>query len=431
MKFISNLLNRVISSSLFRTSGIYTITASINAGIPLLLLPVLTTKLSPEDYGIIAMFQLVTSLLYPIFGMNLESSIARKYFDEDNSDFPSYVGTSLVLVCLNTIVTGTLYFFLFQYISDITLIPFEWIKFTLLVAICQFLSSVILTTYQVRIKPINYGFFQIGQSTVNIILTLILVVVLEQSWKGRLNAQIYTGILSAIISLILLYRTNQLKINIKISDVKYALNFGLPLIPHVLGGLLFTAVDRFFLTNMVGLEQTGNYSVAYQLGAIISLGTLAFNNAFTPWLYGELNKNCEIIKLKIVKLTYIYFILISIFSIVIIYIFPLLVKLFVGERFTSIGVYSTFIIWGFVFQGMYYMVTNYIGYVNKTYWLAIVTISVGVLKIPITYYLIKYFGSSGASISYCITFLVFFILTWLLSAKVYKMPWLFFLKSTK
>ena len=82
MKFISNLLNRVISSSLFRTSGIYTITASINAGIPLLLLPVLTTKLSPEDYGIIAMFQLVTSLLYPIFGMNLESSIARKYFDE-------------------------------------------------------------------------------------------------------------------------------------------------------------------------------------------------------------------------------------------------------------------------------------------------------------------------------------------------------------
>ena len=428
MKLVSNLFKRIISSSLFKSSGIYTITASINAGIPLLLLPVLTVKLSPEDYGLIAMFQLVTGLIYPIFGMNLESSIARKYFDEDNSDFPSYIGTSIVLVLLNTIVTGVLYFFLFKYISDITLVPFEWIKFTLLVAICQFLSSVILTTYQVRIKPISYGFFQIGQSIVNITLTLIFVVVLEETWRGRLNAQIYTGIISAIISLILLFRNNQLKINIKISDVKHALNFGLPLIPHVLGGLLFTAIDRFFLTKMVGLEQTGNYSVAYQLGAIISLVTLAFNNAFTPWLYGELNKKCDIIKLKIVKFTYIYFILISLFAIVVIYIFPLLVSIFVGDRFTSISSYSTFIIWGFVFQGMYYMVTNYIGYANKTYWLAITTISVGVFKIPLTYYLIKFFGAPGASMSYCITFLLFFLLTWILSAKVYKMPWLFFLK---
>ena len=74
------------------------------------------------------------------------------------------------------------------------------------------------------------------------------------------------------------------------------------------------------------------------------------------------------------------------------------------------------------------MVTNYIGYVNKTYWLAITTISVGVFKIPLTYYLIKLFGAPGASMSYCITFLLFFLLTWILSAKVYKMPWLFFLK---
>ena len=416
-------LVNIFYSSLFRSSAVYTITAAINAGIPLLLLPVLTTKLSPSDYGIIAMFQLVASLIYPIFGMNLESSVARKYFDDDNSDFSSYLGTSLILVFINTIVTGTLYLFLFKYISDLTLIPLEWIKFTLLVVICQFLSSVILTTYQVRIKPISYGVFQIGQSIINITLTIIFVVVLEETWRGRLSAQIYTGILSAIVSLILLFGTNQIKINVKISDVKHALSFGLPLIPHVLGGLLFTAVDRFFLTNMLGLEQTGNYSVAYQLGAIISLVTLAFNNAFTPWLYGELNKNSDIIKLKIVRFTYLYFILISLFAVTVIYIFPILVNIFIGERFTSISSYSTFIIWGFVFQGMYYMVTNYIGYVNKTYLLAIITISVAIIKIPLTYFLINTFGAPGASISYCITFLLFFLLTWVLSAKVYKMPW--------
>jgi O-antigen/teichoic acid export membrane protein len=431
MKLFISLFNRLVASSLFKASGIYTFTGIFNAAIPLLLLPILTTKLSPSDYGIVAMFQIIVGVIYPIIGMNLEGAISRKYYDEDGGDFPAYVGNCFILVFINILFTTTIYYFLLGYISDMTLIQEEWLKLAVVVAICQFLTTVLLTTYQIRIKPISYGIYLIIQSLVNIGLTLLFVVGFEYTWKGRINAQMYTGILSAILSIVILLRNKQLKIKINKRDIKHALNFGLPLIPHALGGLLFTAVDRFFLTSILGLEQTGNYSVAHQLGAIISLVTLAFNNAFTPWLYGELNKNCKIVKLKIVKFTYIYFVVISLFAIVIIAVFPFIVSFLIGNNFSSIDTYSTFIVWGFVFQGMYYMVTNYIGFVNKTYWLAIITISVGIIKIPITYFLIMTFGATGASISYCITFFLFFIATWILSANVYKMPWLFFLKYNK
>ena len=420
------LLKRVLSSSLFKASGIYAISSIFNAAIPLFLLPILTSRLTPADYGIVAMFQLIVNIIYPLIGMNLESSISRKYYDKDNTDFSSYVGTCIILVAVNLLISTAVLYFLVESVSNITHVPKIWIKYSIIACICQFLTTVLLTTYQIRIKPLNYGVYQILQSLVNIFLTLFFVVFLRHTWEGRLNAQLYTGIFFALTSVILLLYTKQININIKKKDITHALKFGVPLIPHALGGLLFTAVDRFFLTSIVGLEQTGNYSVAYQLGAVINLITISFNNAYTPWLYGELNKNCTVIKKKIVKFTYLYFVIISLLAILVITVFPIIVNVFVGKKFSSINSYSTFIVLGFVFQGMYYMVTNYIGYANKTYLLAIITISLGILKVPITYFLIKLLGPIGASVSYCITFFLFFMATWILSAKVYKMPWFSF-----
>lgn len=414
---------RVLSSSLFRASGIYTIGGFVNAAVPLLLLPILTKWLSPVDYGIVAMFQLIVSFLNPIIGMNLESSIFRKYYETDNLDFPSYVGTCIILVTLNVVLTTFVLFLLVEYISDITLVPKIWIKYSIIVCFCQFLITILMTLYQIRTKPLGYGLYQIFQTIMNVGLTVFFVVFLRYTWEGRLKAQLYTVVFFSVTSVLLMVYTKRIKLNIIKKDVIYALKFGVPLVPHALGAILFTSIDRFFLTSMSGIEQTGNYSVAYQLGAVINIITISFNNAYTPWLYTELNKNCDFIKKKIVKYTYLYFGIISIISLLIIAVFPRIINVFVGNSFSSVDTFSTFIILGFVFQGMYYMVTNYISYANKTYLLAIITISLGIIKIPMTYFLIKYIGPAGASVSYCLTFFLYFLSTWILSARVYRMPW--------
>jgi len=163
--------------------------------------------------------------------------------------------------------------------------------------------------------------------------------------------------------------------------------------------------------------------VAYQISTIVFLITSAFNIAFTPWLYENLNKNNIIIKKKIVKLTYLYFALINFGAIILLIIFPILVSIFVRGAFNSVNTYSVFIVFGFVFQGMYFMVTNYISYAKKTHIQAIITLMVGLIKLPISYFAIIWFGAVGASISYCITFLLFFIITWIYSNRVYPMPW--------
>jgi O-antigen/teichoic acid export membrane protein len=420
---LKNLFLKVSSSSLARTSGIYTVSGFINAAIPLALLPLLTNRLSPADYGIVAMFQIVNSLVYPFVGLNLEGSVARKYYDKDGTDFASYVGTSIILACCSFLITTGFGYLFFNTIQRNTAIPEGWIKFIFITAVFQFFVAVVLVNFQVRVKPVKYGVVQILQSVLNVGLTLLFVIVLKKTWDGRLEAQIITSIAFGVVSLIILFSSGQLKVNIKKEDIRYALSFGIPLIPHALGGMFFIAIDRFFLTRLVGLEQTGNYTVAYQIGAVISIITFAFNNAYVPWLFENLTKNDELIKRRIVRFTYLYFIVLIAGAMLLLLIFPLVVSIFVGERYNSVNTYSTFIVFGFVFQGMYYMVTNYVIYAQKTFLQAIVTLSVGLLKLPIAYFSIILFGSEGASISFCVTFMIFFLATWWLSARVYKMPW--------
>ncbi len=422
-------LKKLYHSPLLRASSIYTISSIINSAIPFLLLPILTTNLTPKDYGIVAMFQLVVSAVYPLIGMNLEGAIARKYYDRNNGDFPAYIGTCVILSLISTFVVAILFSIFFLKIQNFTQIPPFWLKFVIIVAFCQFVNTIILTVFQVKVKPIKYGAFQISRSLIEVSLTLVFVVVLSENYTGRLESQIISNILFATIAFIILYSLKSIRFKISKNDISHALKFGLPLIPHAIGGMLFTGIDRYMLTTLVGLEQTGNYTVAYQIGAVVSLFTASFNNAWVPWLFENLNKDDINIKKKIVKFTYLYFIVISVGALLLVQIFPMITSIFVGKAFNSIDTYSSYIVLGFVFQGMYFMVTNYINYTKKTYLLAIITISVSLIKIPLTYFLIIWLGASGASVSWAITFFIFFIFTWALSAKVYKMPWFSFNKQ--
>lgn len=417
------LVKNLLSSSLVKSSSIYTISGVLNASIPFFLLPVLTRYLTPTEFGIISMFQILVSFLYPFVSLNLEGSIARKYYDEEKDNFKKYIGTCFFLFTISLLASTLFYIFFRGYISSLVKLPEFILKYSLIVAGCQFITSVILVLYQVRVKPVNYGFFQITQSLLNLFLTICLVVYLNKSWIGRIDAQIISGIVFAISAIFLLIYKREIIIDIEKKDVVDALKFGLPLIPHAIGAMLFTAIDRSILAQKFGLEQTGNYTVAYQLGAVISLFTVAFNNAYVPWLFNNLNKKCDIVNKKIVKFTYSYFIVIILFSLLILLLFPFLTKLFIGGSYKSIGSFSTFIVLGFVLQGMYFMVTNYIIYAKKTYIQAILTISIAILKIPITYYLVALLGPSGVSVSFFVTYFLFFASTWLASSKIYSMPW--------
>jgi len=416
-----SLVYRIFNSSLFRASGIYTITSIINAGIPFLLLPILTRYLSPEEYGIVAMFSLLVSIFGVFTGLSVHGAINRVYFEKEIK-FKEYVANCVFILVISSTLVFSFAFIFREFISLISGVPKNWVLVAVILSFFQFLILSILAIYQARMRAKEYSFIQIGQSFLSALLTIFLIVILGLKWEGRLLAQFFAIFSFGIFSFILLNKYwTEWRFNI--DYIKHALKFGIPLIPHATAGMFMVATDRFIIKNLLGLKDAGIYTAGLQIGMIIHILTTSFNRAYGPWLFEKLNKNDEQIKIKIVKFTYLYFILILGFAIVFGLFSEPLVKIMLGRDFVSSSEVVFWIALGNSFDGMYYMVVNYIFYAYKTYILAWITFFGGLFNVIVTFILTKINGIVGAAQAYAITLFITFILVWLLSAKVYKMPW--------
>jgi O-antigen/teichoic acid export membrane protein len=416
-------IKRLIHSSLFRSAGIYTITQMINSAIPFLLMPVLTRYLTPTDYGIVAMFGVLLSFVAPFTGLSINGAIARQYYERDETDMSRYISNCLLILLSSTIIVGITFYFLAEPISKVASFPMQWMWAVIIVSAAQFINRINLTLWQVQVRPVSYGIYQISQTVLNLGFSLWFVVGLGMDWQGRIQAQVIAFVSFAIFGLFLLYRNGWIKFKVDREYIKSALNFGVPLIPHSLGIVMMTMTDRIFITNMVGVNATGLYTVGYQIAMPISLLYTAFNRAYVPWLFEKLTYSGQRIKNKIVKLTYLYFVIILILSLGLAVIAPWLLSFFVGKDFASA---SSFVLWlaiGNAFTGMYLMVTNYIFYAKKTAILAWITFFTAITSIVLNYILISRNGAIGAAQAMTLTCFIRFMSTWVFSSRAYAMPW--------
>lgn len=417
------MLKKLFNNSLLKDTGVYTLTSIINAAIPFFMLPILTRYLTPEDYGIVSMFTLLATFVTPFIGLNLNGAIARRYYDHEKNNIWEYVSNTILILIINTLIVGTLFHVFSSYISQLVSFPIRLLWTVIVFSFSQVICSILLSLLQVQKKPLAYGSFQIMNTSMNMIISIILVVFLGWTYTGRIYGMVLSFSLFAIIAFIILVRKKWIVLNIRKDYIKHALIFGVPLIPHALSGTIISMTDRFFITSMVGLAATGVYTVGYQVGTIINLLTMSFNNAFVPWLYERLKRNQYTTKLKIVKFTYAYFLAILVLAIVLGISAPIFLKVFLGKAFNDSSIYVIWVALGYAFNGMYLMVVNYIFYEQKNSILAIVTFATAILNVVLNYFFIREFGAIGAAQATTIIFAIKFIVVWVLSAKVHKMPW--------
>jgi O-antigen/teichoic acid export membrane protein len=383
----------------------------------------MTRFLTPTDYGIVATFNILLAVVVVFIGLNMHGAINVNYFKLKKEELKEYIGNVFIVLFTNFILIFIIVFFLKTYLSNIIKFPVKWIPIVTVIALCQSIFAINLGLWQVEQKSFPYGVFQISRTILNIALSLIFVVALVWGWQGRLLGVIITSIVYGIISIFVIIKRKYITFSFNKKYIKDALFFGVPLIPHALGGWIMTSIDRIFINSMVGVDATGIYTVGYQVGMIIGLLALSFNLAWSPFLFEKLKENNYSTKKKIVKFTYLYDIGIVFLALALSFIAPYFLNFFVSKNFYFAYKYVLWIALGYAFNGMYFMVVNYIFYIKKTYILAWVTFSSAGINIVLNYFFIKANGAIGAAQATTITFFVQFIMVWILSARVYKMPW--------
>lgn len=369
------------------------------------------------------MFSILLAITSPFVGLSIHGAISVKYFHQDETNLPIYIGNCFILLIISSAFVSLIFLLFGKLISSVIAFPLDWLWAVLLVSVGQFVILVLMTLWRVQEEPFNYFIMQVFQTLMNISLTIFFVVVMSKNWQGRIEAQLFTVLLFSIIAFYWLYKKGWLKFNYNREYIGNALRFGVPLIPHTVGAMLITQTDRVFITNMIGIADTGIYTAGFQVAAMVGLLATSFNYAYAPWLYKRLKEDNFTVKTKIVTFTYIYFVAILLFALLLSLVAAIFLDYFVGERFVGAYRYTFWLALGFSFNGMYFMVANYIFYVSKTHLLAWITFIAGLLNIVFNYVLIKMNGAIGAAQASALAFFISFILTWILSSRVYSMPW--------
>lgn len=418
--------------NLLKGIGVHLTSNILNALIPFFLLPILTRNLSVAEYGQVVMFQTFFLAVSTIVGLNTIGAANRKFYDGDVNEvmLMRFNGSCLQILFISFVFLSVIGFLFKVDLGRILSMPDWWVLYAILAASFLFITNMRLGQWQIRNKSRLFGFLQVGGGVINMTLSIVFVVLLHKKGQGRIDAIVISSALSAIFSIVLLYRDKLVCFfSFRWGLIKEALVFGVPLLPHSLGMLLLTMSDRFIINNRLGVSDVAIYMVALQLSSVFVVMFDAINKAFVPWLFDGLKRDNQLEKTRIVKLTYLYMSALLIIALLAFFIAPYVVVLIAGEKYRAGGAIIGWICLGQVFSGMYLMVTNYIFYAKKTHYLSLTTIISGILGIALLFIGVEYYSLLGAAIAFACAKFIHFMLTFYVSSKTYPMPWLSVLKS--
>lgn len=417
----------IIKHGLFKRSITYIFSSFFSKVISFFTLPIFTKYLSQYDYGILATFSAISSLLTGVLGTGGNTLLARRYFGLEEKERNIFISNILEVILINSVIVGIICFLFKNIITNI--IKFNTIL--ILLVIFSSLSSMIITIltrlFQLKKEAIKFAVFTNSSALIGIILSLFAIIKLGLKWEGVIGATILNSFIFLIIS-IFLFKLEKIKLHFSIKYLKELYFLGTPLIVGHISGWTNNMIDKLMINNLINIEATGLYSMGYKFGMVIMMIESAFSRAWAPFFYERIERNTETDKLNIVKVTYYIIAGLSIFSLL----YGIFAKYFlyflVDEKFYEAGKYIFLISMAYCFDGIRKLFSGYIIYIGKTNVYTLIIIISAIVNIFLNYILLKRIGLIGAAWATFVSFLVAMILTIIIAVKTYPMPWFILFK---
>lgn len=408
---------------MLKSAFIYLFGGVLNRAIPFLLLPVMTRYLSPEEYGTLAIFQVLLAFTVPLVGMNMQNNISRNFTKMECAEMSELLG---ILTGLLGVLASIISIFVVVWVAfgGTTLgIPVGWFVVLPLVAALSMAHQFNLTVLRNQQRPLMFGTFEVSNTVLDLTLSLVLVVGLGLGWQGRAVGIVLAAGIFGLVGLLALRRQKLLIFKLNRKLVAEVLRISLPLIPHALGGIVIAMSDRLFIDRMAGKEAVGLYAVGYTFGMIINIVVEAFNRAWTPWFFREMTNSMEEGRRRIVKFTYGYFVCAILMAFAITGVSYLILPYMVAAEYQAAAQFILWVSLGYAFRGMYTMVFPYMVHIGKTNFLGFGMFLTAGVNLGLNYILIRTNGAVGAAQATLVAWLMLFLVTWAYSARICPMPW--------
>lgn len=420
------------SKGLIKNTAIYAIGDIIPKLLSFVVFPVLTSYLSPADYGIVNYVN-TFNLFFSIIGLLCLNTYYLVYYyrQSTEADKRNLLGNlSIFILGLNFILSVIVCIsgaYFPNLLSDkITFYPYLFIGIvTNFFNLMMILPSAL---YRLKEKPLPLTILNVLRGVLTTVLTVVLVVYFEFTAEGVLYSTMFITIVFGVVFLLITIRNMNFAFNL--SQIYKALLFSLPLLPGSIAYYLLSMSDRFFIERYLDLTQLGIYSTASTLAMILNILAYGAYKAFEPYFFKIYGK--EGFSEKFYKIQNYYGALILMGSMGITIFAQDFFRLFASEYYQTVYWYVPLVELGVVFSSFSMLYSTVITASGKTKINSMNTIIGGIVSCVINIVLLPQIGLFASCCASSVSFGMIMLLSiWHsgLRINIVKLVWAFIIAS--
>jgi O-antigen/teichoic acid export membrane protein len=256
---------------LIRQSGIFGVGIVLSKAVGFFMIPVYTRYLTPSDYGVLELLDLILFLATNIAAMGLFSAVFRFYATADTEkEKKEVVATALIFSAVSFLVGAALMIVAANWVSRLAFGSAHFAHLVRIVALTFFFSNlaeVPMAYIRAKEKVVLFVTIGLARTVLGVLTMVFFLIVLRWGVEGV----VYGGLLTNGIGGVALSGAVLALVPKKLSGpkLKEMLAFGLPLVPWSINMFILTFSDRFFLRHFGTLADVGIYALAYKLAMII------------------------------------------------------------------------------------------------------------------------------------------------------------------
>lgn len=397
-----------------RNSSLYAMGDLVTRGMNFILLPIYTAFLTPDDFGIIGIANILAMMFPIVFTLGIRGAALKFYYDyEDEEERRGFYGTiwlfTMIVPLLGLLLTeliGRLY-------GDSLFAQIPFTPYLHLAVLTGFFTAVFITIprelFRASEKPLLFSLMNLGVFFFSTGFTLWFVVGLKQGAEGALYAKVLGNVIMAFP--LGYYMVRYVRFRFSLETLKRTLAYSLPMVPHMLSLWFLSSVGRLVLERHVPLADVGRFNFAFTIASALYLLASAMSNAVVP-VYGRLERGNEPREREAVRTTT-YFIGLSSALALGMYLFmPEVLELLTPPAYHAAWEPYPLLLLGFYFGALYTVAANVItlGAGNSKV-IALATFTTALVNIVLNLVLIPRYGVVGASMAHALSYILFFVLS--------------------
>ena len=415
-----NSNTKKFASIIFKGTISSTIVTSSTQLIGIILLPVFTFYLTPEDYGIVSIVSMIVLILSHLTNPGILTATNRLFHNtKDINDQKLLIGSAnvfFVTAAFVPLVLGLMFGpKLFSWIFN----DFPFYPYGFLALLLNFLRQP--SRSWITLMNLNYKFHQAtiynGISLIiGIIVSVILVVVFDMGAMGKVLGMFPSALILLFVSIITIYKfTGGIW---SFNNIKKQVLFGLPVIGALWSTQILELGGAYLLERFSDMKSVGLFALAMSLAQLPLVLIHGFKQMWNPVLYDNMNNNNYETIRKLIN----YFVgIITVLNLGVMLFAKEAILIIVNERYYGAIPLVSFLILGVYFNGLLTLSNSILGYKNKFGSISIFAIVGSGLFLILCFFLIPINGALGAAISFGISYFTYFTISvWNQKKSIFK-----------